>query len=103
MCWRHGRLLPLSVQVENMGEHLQNSTLRERECLHRSPGLPGTLYPGEQFVSALHRLRGEAGLRLARKVQPFFWADAPLLRVWLCEKCSAEAGLNVERRELDAA
>lgn len=35
-----------------MGEHLQNSTLRERECLHRSPGLPGTLYPVEKFSVA---------------------------------------------------
>ena len=77
--------------------------LRERECLNRSLGVTGTFDPGEQFVSALHRLRGEAGLRMERKVQPFFWADAPLVSVWLCEECSAEAGLVVESRHLDAA
>jgi hypothetical protein len=76
---------------------------RVRECLHRDEGLAGAYYPGEQFVAALHRLRGEAGLRMARKVQPFFWADAPLLDVWLCAECAKEAGLNADTRQLDAA
>ena len=86
-----------------MGDRPENLTRRERECLHRSSGRDGAFYPGEQFVAALYRLRGEAGLRLARKVQPFFWADADLLSVWLCAECSREAGLVLARRELDAA
>lgn len=86
-----------------MGGHSTDQALRERECMHRAHGVRGTYYAGEQFVSALQRLRGEAGLRMARKVQPFFWADAPLLSVWLCEECSAEAGLDAGSRHLDAA
>jgi hypothetical protein len=39
-------------------------------------------------------MRGPQALELARRVQPFFWADARLLRVWLCDDCSARAGLR---------
>ena len=53
-----------------MEDHPEELTRRERECLHRSSGRDGAFYPGEQFVSALRRLRGEAGLSLARKVRP---------------------------------
>lgn len=86
-----------------MGDKSPNHSLHERECLHRAAGSVGTFYPGDQFISALQRLRGEAGLRMARKVQPFFWADAPLLSVWLCAECAVEAGLGQEAWALDAA
>lgn len=86
-----------------MVEHSPEQDLRERGCVHRPTGRRGTSYTGEQFVAALYRLRGEAGLRMARKVQPFFWADAPLVTVWLCAECSTEAGLSVETQQLDAA
>lgn len=86
----------MSYQPGGQARHL-------RECLHRQRGAAGDFYTGEQFVAALHRLRGEAGSRMARKVQPFFWADAALVSVWLCEGCSTEAGLSVESRQLDAA
>lgn len=85
-----------------MRDQQQYRTLRERECFHRSSGAPGRFYPGEQFVSALYRLRGDAAIRVARKVQPFFWADADLLSVWLCAGCSEEAGLVPEAEELYA-
>lgn len=85
-----------------MRDQLQDYAVRERECLHRPTGRAGTFYSGAQFVSALNSLRGEAGLRMARKVQPFFWSDAPLIRVWLCAECSAEAGMQ-GMRVLDAA
>jgi hypothetical protein len=86
-----------------MGRHLPGQVLSERECVHRAPGMLGTYYPGDQFISALHRLRGEAGLKMARKVQPFFWSDAPLIMVWLCAGCSAEAGMSHGVCVLDAA
>ena len=86
-----------------MAGHSPHQTLRGRDCIHRASGRAGAFYPGEQFVAALHRLRGEAGLRMARQVQPFFWADAPLVSVWLCEECAAEAGLVVKSRHFDAA
>jgi hypothetical protein len=81
----------------------QDRTLRERECLHRPSGVPGRFYRGEEFVSALYRLRGEAALKVARKVQPFFWADADLLSVWLCAECASEAGLAPDAQDLYAA
>jgi len=83
--------------------HLAGQARRLRECYHRAEGLAGAYYQGEKFVAALHRLRGEAGLRMARKVQPFFWSDAPLLDVWLCAECAREAGLAARARELGAA
>ena len=86
-----------------MGGYSPDEALRERDCVHRAAGRAGTFYPGALFVAALYRLRGEAGLRMARKVQPFFWADAPLVRVWLCEDCAREAGLGAGQRERDAA
>lgn len=86
-----------------MGDQPQEHARRERDCLHRQTGCAGAFYSGAQFVSALQHLRGEAGLRMARKVQPFFWADAPLLNIWLCAECSTEAGLGVQERERDAA
>ena len=86
-----------------MRDQQQDRTLRERECFHRPAGVAGRFYQGDQFVSALYRLRGEAAVKVARKVQPFFWADADLLKVWLCAECSKEAGLVPEARELNAA
>ncbi|HEX8721873.1 MAG TPA: hypothetical protein VF736_14660 [Pyrinomonadaceae bacterium] len=82
---------------------------RERECVHRRPGAAGDFYAGEQFVSALQRMRGGAALALARKVGAFFWADAPRVRVWLCHGCAREAMLarpdaaKADAAEADAA
>jgi hypothetical protein len=66
---------------------------RERECVHRRTGSDGDFYAGEQFVSALQRLRGGAAAELARKVGAFFWSDAPRVSVWLCHDCAREASL----------
>ena len=66
---------------------------RERECVHRRAGAAGDFYPGERFVSALQRMRGDAALALARKVGAFFWSDAPRVSVWLCHGCAREAAL----------
>ncbi len=63
-------------------------------CSHQGQGRRWAVYRGEQFVAALQRLRGDAALRLARKVEPFFWADAGKVEVWLCEECAAEARLR---------
>ena len=67
---------------------------RERECVHRQTGASGDFYAGDQFVSALQRMRGGAALALARKVGAFFWADAPRVSVWLCHDCAREASLR---------
>lgn len=77
---------------------------RERECVHRQAGAAGDFYAGDQFVSALQRMRGGAALALARKVGAFFWADAPRVSVWLCHACAREAMLTrPEAVEADAA
>lgn len=66
---------------------------RERECVHRRTGAGGDFYAGEQFVSALQRMRGGSAVALARKVGAFFWSDAPRAGVWLCHDCAREAAL----------
>jgi hypothetical protein len=59
----------------------KDMSLRERECVHRPHGIPGDFYQGRDFVAPLYRLRGDAAVKVARKVQPFFWEDADLLGV----------------------
>ncbi len=69
--------------------------IRERECLHRQAGAPGDFYSGVLYVQALQKLRSDAAVRAARKIGPFFWSDAPLIRVWLCDACARETGLRM--------
>lgn len=77
---------------------------RERECVHRRAGAEGGFYGGDRFVRALQRMRGEAALALARKVEAFFWSDAPRVSVWLCRDCAREAALaRPDVAEADAA
>lgn len=77
----------MSGQIPDLHE------VRERECIHRSTGAAGSLFPGELYVQALQRLRAEAALNLSRKVGSFFWSDARRTNVWLCSECAREAGL----------
>jgi len=66
----------------------------ERECVHRDAGADGELYHGTFFVQALQRLQSDDAVRMAGKVAPFFWVDAPRVRVWLCQECAAELHIN---------
>lgn len=66
----------------------------ERQCTHFKEGSDGRPYDGELYLKALQRMRGSRAASLARRVEPFFWADARKVRVWLCEGCAAEAGLG---------
>jgi hypothetical protein len=75
--------------MEVSNEHV----IRERECVHRISGVDGEFFSGESFIQALQSLRGEAALKLSRKVGPFFWADAAHIKVWLCTDCAREAQL----------
>lgn len=65
----------------------------ERQCAHCKEGSDGRPYEGEAYLKALQRMKGSAAASLAGKVEPFFWADARKVRVWLCAGCAAEAGL----------
>jgi hypothetical protein len=72
----------------------QNPPKVERQCAHFKDGSEGRPYEGELYLKALQRMKGSAAAELARKVEPFFWADARKVRVWLCAGCAAEAGLG---------
>ena len=66
----------------------------ERECVHRDKGADGDVYNGLFFVKALQRLQSSDAVRVAGKVSPFYWADAPRVLVWLCRECAAELSLS---------
>ena len=48
----------------------------ERECIHRDQA-EGDLYNGMFFVQAMQRLQTEEAMKMASKVTPFYWVDAP--------------------------
>jgi hypothetical protein len=67
---------------------------RDRRCIHFADGVPLEPYAGEVYLRALQRLKGSEAARVARQVEPFFWSDAKVVRVWLCGECSARLGLR---------
>ncbi len=66
----------------------------ERECTHRDSGIDGEVYNGMFFVQALQRLQSTEALKLAAKISPFYWVDAPRVMVWLCRECAAELHIS---------
>ncbi len=66
----------------------------ERECVHRDRGADGDSYNGMFFVQALQRLQSADALKIAGKVGPFYWVDAPRVIVWLCKECAAELHIS---------
>ena len=74
---------------------------RLRECVHRKRGAEGEFYNGVTYLQHLQRLRSEAAVKAAANITAFFWADAPHVRVWLCEDCAETLGLI--RREAGLA
>ena len=76
----------------------------ERECVHRDRGADGDVYNGMFFIQALQRLQSEEAMRIAGKVSPFYWVDAPRVLVWLCKQCAIELSMNeAPRAVLQAA
>ncbi len=76
----------------------------ERECVHRDKGADGDTYNGMFFVQALQRLQSDEALRIAGKVSPFYWVDAPRVLVWLCKQCASDLSLReAPRAVLQAA
>ena len=70
----------------------------ERECIHRDQGAEGDEYNGIFFVQALQRLSAGDAVRIAGKISPFYWVDAPRVLVWLCRDCAAELHLGESPR-----
>lgn len=66
----------------------------ERECVHRDRGADGEFYNGMFFVQSLQRLQGADAVKIAGKVTPFYWVDAPRVIVWLCKECAAELHIS---------
>jgi hypothetical protein len=62
----------------------------ERECIHRDAGVDGEVYNGMFFIQALQRLQSDKAVKLAGRVGPFYWVDAPRVMVWLCRQCATE-------------
>lgn len=65
----------------------------ERECVHREESTDGEIYNGIFFIQALQRLQSDEALKMASKVSPFFWVDAPRVLVWLCRNCATELSI----------
>jgi len=72
---------------------MKRQFLFERECIHREGGADGDVYNGMFFVQALQRLQSDDAVKMAGKVSPFFWVDAPRVLVWLCKECATELNL----------
>jgi hypothetical protein len=66
----------------------------ERRCVHCSGESRGEVYSGREYLRVLQRLKGDEAERQAHKVEPFFWSDADLLRVRLCDECAEHLGLR---------
>ncbi len=73
---------------------MKKQFLFERECIHRDRGAEGDFYNGMFFVQALQRLPAGDAVKMAGKISPFYWVDAPRVLVWLCRNCSAELHLS---------
>ena len=73
---------------------MKKQFLFERECVHRDRGAEGDFCNGMFFVQALQRLPASDAVKIAGKIGPFYWVDAPRVLVWLCRNCSAELHLS---------
>ena len=79
---------------------MRRQFLLERECIHRDHGLDGDTYNGMFFVQALQRLQSAEALKMAAKVTPFYWVDAPRVLIWLCKECATELGVAESPRAI---
>lgn len=77
-----------------MSEADYERLMLERRCVHCDAEATGGLYTGRAYLLALLRHRGEEAVRLARKVEPFFWGDADIVRMRLCGACADELALG---------
>jgi len=72
----------------------------ERECVHRDKGAEGDVYNGIFFIQALQRLPSEEAVKMAGKISPFYWVDAPRVLIWLCKQCATELAMNDSPRAM---
>jgi len=67
---------------------LKRQLFFERECVHRDNGVDGDVYNGMFYIQALQRLQSDDAVKIAGRVSPFYWVDAPRVLVWLCRECA---------------
>ena len=83
---------------------MNQQEFRERECLHREAGAEGDFYNGVFCVQAIQRLPADKAWKVAARISPFYWTDAPFILVWLCRECAAELHLyEVPRTRVHSA
>src|SRR6266567_138501 len=70
-----------AVRRERKGPLMKKHFIFERECIHREDGTDGDQYNGMFVVQALQRLQTSEAMKIARKVTPFYWVDAPRVLV----------------------
>ena len=67
---------------------MSKKAYRERECIHRDKDVEGDFYRGLAYIKALQRLPGDEAVKIARRVEQFYWSDAENVFVWLCNDCA---------------
>ena len=66
----------------------------ERHCSHYSRESPGAVYSGLDYLRVLQTLKGDEAEWQAHKVEPFFWSDAAMIHVRLCDACVSRLGID---------
>jgi hypothetical protein len=61
----------------------------ERHCSHCNRESPGKPYAGKEYLRMLLGMKGDEGAWLAHKVEAFFWSDADMIHVHLCDDCAS--------------
>lgn len=82
---------------------MKKQEFRERECLHREAGVEGEFYNGVFYVQAIQRLPADKAMKIAGRISPFYWTDAPHILVWLCRGCAGELHLHQARTLIHSA
>lgn len=67
---------------------MSKKAYRERECIHREKDAEGDFYRGLAYIKALQSLTSDEAVKIARRVEQFYWADAENVFVWLCNDCA---------------
>lgn len=73
---------------------MSKKVYRERECIHRVHGEEGEFYNGVIYVQAIQRLPSAEAVKLSRRIEQFYWADAADILIWICRDCAKALRLN---------
>jgi hypothetical protein len=91
------------LRREGVYRSMKKQEFRERECFHRESGVEGEFYNGAFYIQAIQRLPADKAMKMAGRISPFYWIDAPHILVWLCRDCAGELHLNGARTLIHSA